>query len=258
MYGEETVELINLTMDIHTFMECDEATLEKIEKNINDVVFGNGEYDELKEDKIEKSSGGYSVGSFTENNNGIINKVEKQPDSLEKHLKLMISTSFEKGRPKFKNQWYGVNRRTNKALNNTGMFLPIRKELKKGRKHKILVYSDVSGSCEKVSKRFLSLVVDLDKDKYDAELYVFADRVGKCSIVNNNVRLPYVGFGTNIRGVLNHYDSIKTEYDAVLVLTDGYYGDISRLKDEIYKKWHFFIIDNGYKNHPANSKSYKI
>lgn len=259
LYGDKAVEFINLTTDVHTFMDCDLETLEKIEKQIEDAIYGDPDADDLKEDKIQKSTGGYSIGSFTENGNNKQSALTKQPDSLETHLKLMISTSFEKGRPKYKNQWYGVNRRTHKTLDKTGMFLPIRKQVKKGRKHKILVYSDVSGSCESVSKRFLSLVGDLNEDVYEVESYVFADRVGKCTIKNNKVNIPYVGFGTDIRNVLSHYNSIiKNNYDAVLVLTDGYYSYITNVNDNIYDKWHFFIIDNGPRNHPKNSKCYKI
>lgn len=259
LYGQDAVDELNLLTDVHTFMDYDAETLEKIEQLMEDAFFGNGDSDELKEDKIINTSGGYSIGSFSDNNKTVSQDIEKQPDSLEKHLKLMISSSFEKNRPKVKNQWYGVNRRTHKVLNNTGMFLPVKKEINKGRKYKILVYSDISGSCKSVSKRFLSLVAGLDKNKYDTDLYVFADSVKECKINDNKVSMPFAGWGTQISAVLYHYRYQKsTNYDAVLVLTDGWYSNLTHINDDEYKNWHFFIIQNGIENKPIKSKSYKI
>lgn len=259
LYGEEEIERLNLYATEHTFMDIDLDTLEEIQKQIDNVLFDKDQHHNLNEDSIEeKSTGGFSIGSFSGDDTMSTPTLKKQPDSLETHLDLMISTSFERGRPKFKNQWYGVNRRTDKMLENTGMFLPIRKEKHNQRKHKIIVYSDVSGSCAEVSKRFLSLVVNLDQRKYETDLYVFADRVAKCQVVNDKVNMPRAGYGTNINNVLNHYNNIKTNYDAVLVLTDGYYCNISYKTEDIYNKWHFFITKGGIKNIPVNSKYYKI
>lgn len=261
IYGKEMVEKLNFLATEHYFIGSSSEDLDEVSERI-DSIFGSDNDDsekkDLEKDVLPSSSKSYSINSFSGSGSTVV-EYKKPETSLEKHLNLMISTSFEKGRPKYKNQWYGINRRTNGVLKNTGMFLPVRKEVKKERKHKLLVYGDVSGSCASVTSKFLSLVSDLDKDTYEFELYVFADRVGKCKINGTKIVRPSVGFGTNITQVLNHYKSvIHHNYDAVLVLTDGYYGSLYNINNKIYDNWHFFIIDDGLQNHPINSKCYNI
>lgn len=260
MFGEDTIEQMNLMMDSHIFLEADEGTLEEIEEIIKDVIYNNGteeEIEDLENDNIKSKS--YSVNDSFNSEGYKTETVEKQPDSLEKHLDLMISSSFEKERPREKRLWYGVNRRLHSGVMDKKLNLPVKKKINNQRKHKILVYSDVSGSCEKVSKRFLSLVNDLSDKKYEKDLYVFADRVSKCEIINGEVKMGNAGFGTNIHRVLDSYEKLKdNNYDAVLVLTDGCYASLCDYTDEKYSNWHFFIVDNGSRNHPQKSKCYKI
>lgn len=260
IFGEDTIEQMNLMMDSHIFLDADEGTLENIEEIIKDVIYNNGteeEIEELENDSIKSKS--YSVNESFNQNDQKTEIVEKQPDSLEDYLNLMISTSFEKEKPREKRLWYGVNRRLHSGVIDKNLNIPVKKKINNQRKHKILVYSDVSGSCHEVSKRFLSLVNDLSDKKYEKDLYVFADRVKKCEIKDGKVIMGNAGFGTNINRVLDNYDNIEhNNYDAVLVLTDGIYAPLYRYNDEKYKNWHFFIIENGNKNHPQKSKCYKI
>lgn len=260
IYGKEQIEQLNLMMDSHIFMDADEETLEKIEEIIKDVIYNNGSEEEIEDIENETiKSKSYNVNESFNGDGQQTKTIEKQPDSLEKHLDLMISSSFEKEQPREKRIWYGVNRRLHSGIMDKNLNLPVKKKINKQRKHKILVYSDVSGSCESVSNRFLSLVNDLSDKKYEKDLYVFADRVAKCEIVDGQVRMGRAGFGTNINSVLMNYEEIKdNNYDAVLVLTDGFYSNIQGRNEDKYSNWHFFIIDNGFENHPKKSKCYKI
>lgn len=260
IYGKEAVEQMNLMMDSHIFLDADDKILEEIEEIIKDVIYSNGEEEQLEDldnDTIKPKS--YTINESFNSEGYRSEVVEKQPDSLEEHLNLIVASSFEKERPKEKRLWYGVNRRLHSEVMDKSLNLPVKKIINKQRKHKILVYSDVSGSCAIVSKRFLSLVNDLSDKKYEKDLYVFADKVAKCEIINGTVKMGRAGYGTNIRSVLNNYEHIKdNNYDAVLVLTDGIYEHITDLTDKKYSNWHFFIVDDGLENHPKHSKCYKI
>jgi predicted metal-dependent peptidase len=261
-FGEESLEEFKLSsMDSHYFDNIDSELLEEIEEMIDNIINSEDEKEEsLDNDKIIKLPGkGYSLNNG--NNDDIINKQYEKPDhSLEKYFDLAVATSFYKEPPVVKTQWYGVNRRNISISKNTSLSIPIRKEIHKNNKHKILAYCDVSGSCENVSRKFISMISDLSDKKYEKDIYVFADRVKECKIVDKKISYSGAGYGTNINDVMKHYNNnmIKNKYDAVFVLTDGYYQNINHYNDSHYSNWHFFIIDNGITNCPRNSKYYKI
>jgi predicted metal-dependent peptidase len=260
-FGEESLKELQLaSIDSHDFNNVDPELLEEIEGMIDQLIDSEEEKEEsLENDNIIKQQGkGYSLNKNV-NSNEITLHYEKPDHSLEKYFDLAVATSFYKEPPIIKTQWYGANRR-NLSISKNKLTLPIRKEIHKNVKHKILAYCDVSGSCEYVSRKFISMIDNLSDSKYEKDIYVFADRVTQCTIQNKKVIYNGAGYGTNIHSVLQDYRNykIKNNYDAVFVLTDGYYSSITSYNDDYFNKWHFFIIDNGLTNCPINSKHYKI
>lgn len=263
-FGEDSIqELETLSMDTHGFNDVDPELLEEIETMIDETINEGNETDEgdLDNDMIAKSSGGYSINKGAASNHSVTKTIIKPKTSLEEYFDLAVATSFQTEPPKTKTQWYGVNRRSSGILKNTKMNLPIRHTINKNKKHRVLAYCDVSGSCERVSRKFISMINQLRESKYEKDIFVFADRVAECRISpSGQISYGYSGWGTNINSVLNDFqkDKLEKKYDAVFVLTDGYYSNIRYHSDDYFSNWHFFIIDNGLENCPVKSKSYKI
>jgi len=264
IFGKGSIqELETRSMDTHGFNDIDPELLEEIETMIDEKINDEKETEEadLDNDMIAKSSDGYSINKGAVSNHSVTRDVVKPKTSLEKYFDLAVSTSFQTAPPKIKTQWYGVNRRSSGILKDTKMNLPIRQTINKNSKHKVLAYCDVSGSCEQVSRKFISMINQLSESKYEKDIFVFADRVSECSISQSGkINYGYSGWGTNIRNVLDDFkkDKLEKKYDAVFVLTDGFYSNIRGHKDDYFSNWHFFIIDNGIENCPIKSKSYTI
>jgi predicted metal-dependent peptidase len=208
-------------------------------------------------DNTERQSHG--IGGAASNGK-IVEKIKLTPEQLlHRKLDIAIATASGKHKKSRHYAWYGDNRRTSTIIESSGLMLPTVKEKAK-HKHRIVVYADVSGSCEHLSKKFLSMVAALPEEEYQVDFYVFASYVAEAKVAGKKISYSYTGFGTDINRVLHHYNKEVQQRnpDGVLVLTDGEYSTISHLDDKEYERWHFFIVDNGYKNAPKKSKIYTI
>lgn len=237
--------------------------------------FESGETPEEVKDYVENAGGsdafeipgqGYSLSNSAD-------WKEKKTEidvntSLDDLFKFVINDKFaEKVTYTRKKNWYGFDRRTSIALASMGddLILPvvsINKNVEK-RRHKILIYGDVSGSCATYSDRMLQLAANLPEDKYEITLKVFATYVGQAHIKNINgkrtIQYNKPGWGTSIENVLRDYNSLmiaNAEYDAVFVLTDGAYSSIDHKKDSCYSKWIFVYTPHHRKNNPVNSEHF--
>lgn len=217
-------------------------------------------------DAFEKPGSGYSIDNKADWKK---KKIEIDHNtSLDDLFKFVINDKFaEKVTYTRKKNWYGFDRRTSIALASMGddLILPvtsINKNVEK-RRHKILVYGDVSGSCQDYSDHMLHLAANLPEDKYEVDLKVFATYVGHAHVkkINGMTNIQYntPGQGTSIENVLCDYNylmSVNTEYDAVFVLTDGMYSSINYKKDSCYSKWIFVYTPRHRKNNPSNSEHF--
>lgn len=168
-----------------------------------------------------------------------------------------------------KTNWFGFNRRTSLPLQSIcpdlNLPAPFEKRNNTPKRHRICVYLDMSGSCASYSTRFMELTANLPEDKYECKLFVFADRTTPVtvSMVNNKKHFAYnnPGNGTSIQSVISTHSKLvndKEHFDAVFVLTDGYYSNIRDNTLLNYKEWHFFMTPYFEPNIPAGSKFYKI
>jgi predicted metal-dependent peptidase len=245
MSGFDLLDIKNLT----------EEELNKIEAEILQIVKEKVEIEEDQQiESKAKNSDGYSLDDLK--SDSIIRIIPEIPKgNLEKHLDLFIATKFggNEHKPIYRNQWHGTQRRNTTIQKN--LILPMRKEItKKKGKHHIVVYADVSGSVSSHTKTFISLIDKLNSNKFVLDLFVFASYVGQLKRENNSWVYPSVGGGTNISKVLKHFSSnyIKTKPEAVLVLTDGSYNNITTLDDDFYSTWTFFMTYKS-KNKPIKS-----
>lgn len=247
----------NMLLDSHTFLEYFEEIDDELKSNIGIDPSQTEESNNLK-----KETEGYEISSVS---SGEVEKdIEKQPETLEDFLKLVISTSFKNSLPKKKSIWHEENRRSSFAFRGTGMHIPKKKKIYKKESHKILAYCDVSPSCRKISNNFFGLISELDVNKFDVDLYVFAGKVAKGIKTDRGYRYTNAGLGTNIDSVLSHYKKYVSENstpDAVFVLTDGVYTSIRKKNDDKYSRWIFFIgSDNegARNNYPQKAKGFRI
>jgi hypothetical protein len=266
-----------LALDIHGFLETNlpPEALEKLESAIMSIL------EELNDDKDSKTKlsknqlpssssnkddgqgSGYSLDQ-TKTDQKVDFSTLKPVEKLEHHLNLFIAKKFggAEPKPKYQSKWYGTNRRSHLSLRGTGMSLPIREEqIKKKGKHHIVIYCDVSGSVSSYSRMFMDLIVGLNEQKYDLDVYVFASYVHKAIRKETKISYSQPGSGTTIEYVLKNYDKEyiqkKNEPDAVVVLTDGQYSYITNKQDSFYEKWTFFMTRPS-KNHPAKSSAVNL
>jgi hypothetical protein len=243
---DETQECVIHEFDLHSFMEMTIEELNEMSEVLESTLKeGCGESAETK---------GYSINDLSPKNQIEKKERNRTDKNLQDYLDDMLSARFGGTfqKPKVSYVWHGNNRRTSSMR--SSLMLPSKQviEKKKGAR-KLLVYCDVSGSVSQESKTFVDLISKLDEDSYKISVFVFADRVSQVTCLQN-FTYPYVGGGTNIESVLNHYRSHKTkeEYDAVLVLTDGDYYGIGHIDHDLYRSWYFFMSGIS-KNAPKNS-----
>jgi len=234
-----------------------EDALEEMDELIREIT---GEKDE-ENFRDGPSGNGYSLDKPTSRNKEKT-KSEKTEKNIQEYIKLYTASSEKKHPPKRKTNWYGTNRRTAFAYSQSDLIMPIYKEKKQESKHNIVCYCDFSGSCDRVSRKFVNIIEKLDQEKYDITIHLFAGFVSKGFKPQENYEYTYdsIGCGTNINSVLwYHEDNYGDEIDGVFVLTDGEYNNIRFHEEEKYSKWHFFMIGSREKdNVPKFAKVNKI
>lgn len=207
-------------------------------------------------------------------NRSVVEKIRKT-DSLKDLFKVAVKKTVSSKEKKTTNyQWYGFDRRTSPLLNamSPNMSLPVKVGSKSEHKDKsrILLYLDVSGSCVSYSRRLAELAVNLPSNKFKIDLFAFADNVvpayiNKSKKGDKTFLHSGAGYGTDIMAVLDHHRSITGElkkntppYDAVFVLTDGFYENIKRLDSDKFETWHFFFVSDYHINCPLKSNNYPL
>jgi len=279
LYGINEIPKDAKLLDTHGYSENGED-------NENEDLLTEEELEEL-ESLFEEMEGALSSENFDideleeemKSNNFIINddfhSCEKKEQEIKKGknlddiFKIVIKKAFAMRYDiNRKSNWFGFNRRTSSALAKISPDLNIpvnadkRKEIPK--KHKVLVYLDVSGSCKAFSERFMTLVGELPEEKYETHINIFADRVCSVNVGSNKGKKTFqysnAGFGTNINKVI--YDAKikmeKVKYDAIFILTDGQYTDIKKDITHDYGNWYFFMTPLHKKNSPEKSTIFKI
>lgn len=236
------------TLDEHQYM-IDGETAEKISETLN-KIFGESKDSKPDESNTEITKS-YATGG--EVSGSILLKFDKTRDVLKPYLK-DIHTSVKKGiGEKAKRLWYKQPKRIQGISRD--ITIPVIEKVQSHRSN-ILVYCDVSGSVASVSNKFLSMISVMDKKMFKTDLFVFASYVCEAKVKHGSVSYGGAGGGTDIIMVLNHAEKIEHNYDCVLVVTDGYYKDISRNIEDKFKNWYFFTISAH--NAPVKAKQYKI
>lgn len=244
---------------------------EDLNEDLKDAL-SDHELDDLDETSNHKALEGgndYSLNDISDSNSRAKKEVKKEK-TLDDLFKVVIKSAISKKYSvKKKRNWYGFNRRTSLALKamSPDLTLPIVQDHREviPERHKICIYLDFSGSCEYFSQRFMELVGYLPEDKYDVEMYAFASSLSKVRVtIKNNKKYfshSYIGYGTDISRVIHHHKKLTDEgnkYDAVFILTDGFYCNIQNNTIHDYSKWHFFMTPHYSKNLPKDSKFYVI
>lgn len=220
----------------------------------------------MEQENTVGTGGEYSLGALTEL--GSTRSVDvKKGKSLDELFRIAIRTAFSQKRSTHAHyNWHGFCRRTSMALSQMSpdLMLPVRKTRQRDvpEKHRVCVYLDLSGSCSSYSKRFMTLAGNLPEDKYEVQLSVFADRVASVTFDSRGkASYPAVGYGTNIHQVIGDFKK-RTDrgerYDAVFVLTDGYYSNIKSNSEHDYSRWHFFMTPSFDHNIPKKAGMFKI
>lgn len=196
-------------------------------------------------------------------------EIVKRGKTLDDLFNIVIKKAFAK---KYdiarKSNWFGFDRRTSGALARMSpdLNLPVIAERKKEipKRHKVLIYLDMSGSCKSYSEKFMTLVANLPEEKYESDIRVFADRICKVEVINangvKNFKYGRAGFGTNIAQVIKDAKNVfeKEKFDAVFVLTDGFYSEIKYDKTHDYSNWYFFLTPSSKENIPKQASAFKI
>jgi predicted metal-dependent peptidase len=259
--GEDGVPIDEAELTDEELEELEEI-FEEIEKSIAE---SNSTIDELEQELAGKS---FSINDEYFSDKKKTKEIEKGK-SLDELFKVVIKKAFAiKYDITKKSNWFGFNRRTSGALAKISpdLTLPVTAEKRKEipKRHKVLVYLDVSGSCKSYSEKFMMLVAALPEDKYEAHINVFADRVSEVKVSKTKEKkvfnYSYAGAGTNINSVIMHARKKmeNNHFDAVFVLTDGHYSDINSNTINDYSNWYFFMTPSHKRNVPNKASVFKI
>lgn len=217
----------------------------------------NGFLEESEE--IEKganpdgSSGGYVMGGSR--SSGSFKDVVTA-GTLDECLKDVIGSSGKSMDYKIHTNWYKTNRRTIGVIS-PKFTVPVYAYTKPQHIPKILVYADVSGSVSYISDKFFALINKIDFTKYDVDTYAWASYVSTSKVDLDSKKYHGTGGGTAIANVFEHHKKLSEKYDAVIVLTDGEYTNVTRMHDSKFKSWHFFFTRES-RNAPLEAKKYKL
>lgn len=152
---------------------------------------------------------------------------------------------------KHKFLWNKSDRRmTSMTKSSKSISIPAHQAYHHKKKMLVVVYCDVSGSVSSYTKDFLSMIDLIDQERSEIHTYVWADTVSKATkISSDKYSWENCGGGTAINSVINHFETTYKDdkVDAVVVLTDGEYDNITqrKLKYRIdHTKWRFFMTDS--------------
>lgn len=146
--------------------------------------------------------------------------------------------------------WFRENRRN---FSDSNIFLPNNETFDESiKKRNVHIFMDTSGSCSEWSGAFFSSAIHFPKDKFNVKIYCFDTKVYEINLKNPRL----MGFGgTSFMSLSKYIDKNIKDYDAVIVLTDGY-GDSSNYKRP--ELWHWVITTNYTDLIPKLSKKYHI
>ena len=231
---------------------------QKAEDELIDAII-----DAFKESPEERERG--ESAGFSLNSSGT-NVVKEKPDTpevgtLEECLKKVVGTSNKIVLEHAKTNWYRTNRRSAALTSNhnSRLIIPVRVVEKPTYLPSIAIYSDVSGSVANMSRKFFSLIAGLDDTKYEVTVFAWTTIVAPVVIDKKQgvYQSSVAGYGTNIESVLSHVKKASKKYDAIIVLTDGEYTNITGRADQDYSKWNFFFTGSRYSyNAPKESKKF--
>jgi nitrogenase molybdenum-iron protein alpha/beta subunit len=114
----------------------------------------------------------------------------------------------------------------------------------------------VSGSVVHISEKFFNIINTLNDDKYEKEIYAFATEIVPVKRKGSSYTYHGAGYDNDMYKLIKHFDEKveKNKPDLVIVLTDGYYQNISNLTEKKYSNWNFFFTIPNMNNCPKNSK----
>lgn len=243
------------SFDDHIFLELSDEELEELNEKIKEIA--GKEIENISEKNISEIMKKMSKNYSTEHSNTgefSISALKDKKYSIEGVLKSSLATAIGKEKEKKKkSNWYKLNRRTISLPKE--LTIPMTEE-KKSQKFKVVAYCDVSGSVSSISEKFFYIMNTLDDNKYEKEIYAFGTSTVPVKRKGSSYSYSGAGGGTDILKVLNHFEREveKNKPDLVIVLTDGYYQNISNLTEKKYSNWNFFFIISNMNNCPKNSK----
>lgn len=223
-----------------------EETSDAEKKHKEDIHKKGGSQTEKDFSKNSKSK---SSGSDKPTGKEVVTQYKNMSikDAIDRYVMHRNMSSEDKSkRPDVKYTWYGTNRRT-VAVKMEKTTVAVRNTKYQNKKHKVLVYCDVSGSVAAYTEKFINLVNMIDTEKCDIVFKVWADSVSSVYYnKDNTAKWSNCGGGTNIKEVIADYNQnyIESKIDCVVVLTDGEYDAINDKKALVKNatKWVFFMV----------------
>lgn len=270
LYGKD---IDKLTLDEHDFNiengneVLGEITPKEIRDEINKLLNNEScdsdnknSFEEILNNITQKNENKENDYFIDKGNKREINiKIDKKYD-LSSLLKLCLSKkSVNVKNKKSKYIWHGTNRRIDSILKNSNLIVPtVGKHKNEHDKSRVCVFLDFSDSCENYSNKFFNLINNLPKNKYEIKLFFFASEVQEFVLNKSNLKnvLFDIGYGTNIRSVINKIDEMRKIgklFDYTFILTDGQYEDISHME---YKNCIFFLTEDSFKGNIFKGSKY--
>lgn len=229
----------------------------KVKKEIHD---GNGSETETNHNKGKKhtTNANHSVKE-------VVTTYKKMniQDAITRYVKNRNMSAIDFNRaPDVKYDWNKVNRRTIYVVKKDTS-VPKRDVKYSHKKHRVLIYCDVSGSVESYTKKFINMVNYIDKEKCEILFHVWADSVSEVYYNDKGIaKWKDCGGGTNIQNVISHYKENFSDkkIDCVIVLTDGQYDDIKKAKKAVKDptKWVFFMTEQDEASKNVFNKSTSV
>jgi predicted metal-dependent peptidase len=213
-----------------------------IEKDVDSTPFMREKIDKEAAD-LKKSLAGDQKGS-----NWISVKKPRVPpkkkwESIIKNWTQKYSSQSDE------ESWVKEDRRLASFSNNVLMPGYLDDDSKDKKRVKAWFFIDVSGSCIDMAPRFLKAIASIPPHIFDIRTFVFDIRVTE--VDPKTVEVRDLGGGTSFRAINDYVNSntpIKSDLDAIFVITDGY-GDDFIPKNP--KDWTFILSQDFYVSLPT-------
>ena len=127
------------------------------------------------------------------------------------------------------------------------------RKLVRDRKLNTLIYLDVSGSVDAELKEMIPLLLYPYKNG-ECKLYVFSTKVYETKYKDfKNCKYKTTG-GTDVNCIFEHYSKLneKDKAKKILILTDGYIGDLDKKYKEMLKDNHIKVYFGLFSRHTRN------